>query len=242
MTPPSPQHLFETLDATWPPARLVDAGPWRLREGQGGGQRVSAATAMGKVTEQDIATAEQGMAALNQHPLFMIRPEDKALDTWLEACAYDIVDPVTLYTIPATEIAQSYPPAIVISAWPPLAMQTDLWKGGGIGPDRIAVMARADKGTAILCRFEDTPAATVFVAIHGDTAMVHALEVAPEERRKGMGDIAMRAAAAWAVTNGATWLTLAVTKANTGANALYRKLGMTPTGAYHYRRAPKATA
>ena len=84
--------------------------------------------------------------------------------------------------------------------------------------------------------------ASVFVATDGEIAMVHALEVAPEERRNGMGEVAMRAAAAWTAANKATWLTLAVTKANVGANALYQKLGMTPAGAYHYRRAPKAAA
>ena len=133
MTPPDPRELFETLDATWPAAQFVEAGPWLLRQGAGGGQRVSAATATNDVTEADISKAEKGMQALDQRPLFMIRPDDSTLDTWLAARAYEVVDPVTLYAIPASEIAQSFPPAIAIPAWPPLAIQADIWATGGIG-------------------------------------------------------------------------------------------------------------
>ena len=58
MNTPEPHQLFGVLDATWPPARFVAQGPWTLREGKGGGQRVSAATANSPVTETDIDSAE----------------------------------------------------------------------------------------------------------------------------------------------------------------------------------------
>jgi GNAT superfamily N-acetyltransferase len=45
----------------------------------------------------------------------------------------------------------------------------------------------------------------------------------------------MRAAARWAEGNGATTLALAVTRANSAANALYASLGMVAAGHYHYR-------
>lgn len=43
MTPDLAQ-LYETIDHTWPAARIWTETGWTLRDGQGGGKRVSAAT------------------------------------------------------------------------------------------------------------------------------------------------------------------------------------------------------
>lgn len=241
MTVPSTQDLFQALDETWPPARFVEHLPWLLREGAGGGQRVSAATASTKVRESDIASAEQGMRVLDQHPLFMLRPGEDALDDWLEARAYEIVDPVAIYLMPLTPVIPLATDAEIQADWPPGAEALAVWAGGGIGPARIAVMERA-KGakTAVVATRDQTCSGVAFVAVCGHIAMLHALEVAPSARRLGLGTRVMNAAAHWATANGAAWLTLMVTRANVPANALYRGLGMREVGAYHYRRAPKA--
>ena len=42
---PGVQHLYSVIEGTWPPASEARVGPWIIRDGQGGGQRVSAATA-----------------------------------------------------------------------------------------------------------------------------------------------------------------------------------------------------
>jgi GNAT superfamily N-acetyltransferase len=241
MTTPSTHELFLALDATWPPARFIKHSPWLLREGAGGGQRVSAATAMAEVCESDIASAEAGMRVLDQHPLFMLRLGEDALDDWLEARNYEIVDPVAIYLKPLTRDALAVTDAEVRSDWPPDADALDLWAGGGIGPARIAVMARAGGAkTALVLKDGATCSGVAFVAIYKRIAMLHALEVAPSGRRLGFGTRLMNAAAHWATANGAAWLSLMVTRANVPANALYRGLGMTEVGAYHYRRAPKA--
>lgn len=216
-------------------------GPWHLREGAGGGQRVSAATAATTITESDIAEAEDGMRALGQSPLFMVRPDEKALDRWLEARNYERIDPVVLYGIAANRIAEKSPPSMAILSWPPLAAQKDIWAAGGIGPARIDVMARSTcPKTAILGRTGDRAAATVFVAANDEVAMLHALETQPNYRRQGVGRRLVSAAAFWAVRTGAPWLTLAVTRANKPANALYKGLGMDVLAAYHYRRSPES--
>ena len=67
--------------------------------------------------------------------------------------------------------------------------------------------------------------------------MLHALEVTSDERRKGVGTMAVAAAVKWAATKGADWMSLAVVTDNEPANQLYRKLGFQPAGHYHYRRA-----
>lgn len=235
---PDIQTLYEVVDGTWPAAAFHREGPWTIREGQGGGQRVSAATATDPVTEADIPRAEAAMQALGQPRLFMIRQGDEALDAMLAARGYRVVDPVNLYVVPVADIATERPPRITtFTVWEPLAIQIDIWAEGGIGPGRIAVMQRA-KGprTSLIGRLNDHPGGTGFVAIHDGTAMVHALEVLEPQRKQGMGRYFMREAAFWAQANGATHLAVACTQGNEGANALYSSLGMTLVGQYHYRK------
>ena len=116
----------------------------------------------------------------------------------------------------------------------------DIWAAGGIGPARVAVMERAaGPKTGILGRISDSPAGAAFCAIHDGIAMVHALEILPANRRKGLGVWMMRQAAFWAKANGADWMSVLCTKANDAANGLYASLGMQLVGQYHYRILPK---
>ncbi|MBC7143563.1 MAG: GNAT family N-acetyltransferase, partial [Rhodobacteraceae bacterium] len=50
--------IFDVAEATWPAAARHKAGAFTVREGRGGGQRVSAATAAPDWTEADIDAAE----------------------------------------------------------------------------------------------------------------------------------------------------------------------------------------
>jgi len=237
MTLPDAKTLYDVLEATWPAAAMHRAGPWMIRKGAGGGKRVSAATVEAGFAEADITTAEAEMQAFGQDHLFMLRPEDTALDQMLDQRGYRVVDPVDLYAAPVTELTKERLPLVTaFHIWPPLAIIPDLWAEGGIGPARIAVMNRVTAPkTAILARQTDQPAGVGFVAIQNGIAMIHAIEVAPKLRRQGVGVKILRAAAEWAQDNGATHLSLAVTCANTAANALYTSLGMTVVGHYHYR-------
>lgn len=243
MTPPTEDRLFAALDATWPAARILRRGPWILREGKGGGQRVSAATASGPVAASDIPTAEEAMRALGQRPLFMIRAEDRELDATLDRRGYAIVDPVTMYVARIEGLIADLPEATVTPSWPPFAVQSEIWAEAGVGSQRLAVMARAaEPRTAILGRAGDRPAGTAFVAVHDDIGMVHAVEVVPVARRRGLGRTLMQGAANWARARGAAWMALAVTDANAAARALYVSLRMTPATRYHYRCAAETEA
>lgn len=236
---PTPETIFDTLDATWPAARRFVKDGWVLRQGDGGGQRVSAATAAH--ADASIEEAEAGMRALGQRPLFMVRPGEDALDDALERRGYDIVDPVTIYASQSADIAAHPKPAEAISAWPPLAIQSEIWRDGGVGPARIAIMDRATcQRTTFLGRVEDRPAATVYIGAHNGLAMLHALETRVAHRRKGIGRTLVSVAAQWAMDIGADWVTLAVVTENKPACALYESLGMQAATSYHYRRAPEA--
>ncbi|KUJ78858.1 GNAT family N-acetyltransferase [Ruegeria profundi] len=226
------------VDGTWPAARYERLGPFQLRQGQGGGSRVSAASALGPATEADIDAAEAAMQAMGQKRLFCLRPGDEALDVQLAARGYDILDPVNIHACPVDHLTDiPIPRVTVFTIWEPLAIMREIWAQGGIGPERIAVMDRA-KGpkTGFLLRRSDHPAGTSFAALQDGIVMVHALEVLPEHRRQGLGAWAMRAAAFWAQANGAKTLSVICTKANDGANGLYRALGMEIVDEYHYRQ------
>ncbi len=226
------------IDGTWPAAERTRCGPFVLRRGDGGGSRVSAATAEDAFESTDIDAAVGAMRAMRQTPLFMVRPDDGALDTALEKRDFEIIDPVNIYTCPVEQLTdRPIPRVTVFNLWEPLAIMREIWAAGGIGPERLAVMDRVQGiKTGLLARHNDKPGGTGFVAIYDGIAMVHALEIVPHQRRNGLGKWMMRGAAFWALDNGADTLSVICTKANTGANALYRSLGLEIAGHYHYRR------
>lgn len=235
---PSEADILRVIDGTWPAARYFDSAPFTLRLGQGGGQRVSAASANAPASPAQIGAAERSMRALDQPPLFIITAKDSALDTELAARGYTIKDPVTMYACPVERLAQlDNGGASVIRAKAPLEIMKEIWAEGGIRKGRLAVMART-KGakTTLLGRMDDRAAGVGFVAIHGSVAMLHALEILPAYRRKGLGRAITLAAAAWAAENGAETFSLVAVSANAPACGLYRQLGMQEVGHYHYRK------
>ncbi len=230
-------RYFDVVDATWPPYAITRTGPWLIREGRGGGKRVSAASAAGMAKANDIPQAIEAMRALGQQALFMMRPVDNELDQTLETQGFKVIDPVHIYTCDPTEVGTGDIPTVTcFETETPLAIMQEIWAEGGIGPDRLAVMARA-KGpkTYLLGRINDRAAGTAFVAMHDGVAMIHAIEVLQDYRGNGLGRYLMRAAARWAVRQGASELALLVTRKNAPANALYASLGMSVVGSYHYR-------
>lgn len=228
----TPARLAEVMEATWPPADRRRLGPFTLREGAGGGKRVSAASLEGPFTDADLDALEAAMAS----PLMLVRAGEGALDAALDARGWRIVDPVVAYAAPVARLTADLPGLTAFPHWPPLEIARSIWAEGGIGPARLAVMERVTgPKTALLGRLDDRSAGVAFVACHGTEAMVHALEVRGSHRRQGLGINLLHAAANWAETQGATRLSLVVTRQNAAARALYARLGMEVVGEYHYR-------
>ncbi len=229
--------FLAAAEATWPAAARHRAGAFLVREGRGGGQRVSAATAEGPWREADIDAAERVHMALGQAPLFMVRDGEETLDAALAARGYRVKDPVNvLQCAIGTLAAEPADPMGGFAIWPPLAIMRDLWAEGGAGPERLAVMERAEEPkTAILGRVRDRASGVAFVAVAGRSAVLHALHIVPGLRRQGSAVKIMRTAAHWAQDHGAKRFSVLVTEANTAANALYASLAMEIVGQYHYR-------
>jgi len=234
--------LASVILTTWPPHGLRMAGPFRLAMNDGGGNRVRAARLSepgadgAEVRVDHIAEAEAEMTALGQPHLFMVLQGQEALDARLAGLGYAIKDPTDALVASTAALAAPPPPVTCFRTWPPLAIQDEIWAAGGIGPDRRAVMARvAGPKFSVFGRVNDRPAGTAFVALDGDTAMLHALEVLPAARRAGLARHMMRAAAHWAQDAGATRLSVLVTRENLPAQGLYASLGFEAMGHYHYR-------
>lgn len=240
MSQPDVFALYEVCEKTWPAKAESEVSGWTIRDGAGGGQRVSAATAVNPGDVPDVKAAEAAMKALGQTPLFMIREGEEALDQMLAERGYRIKDPVTLWLAEIDEIAQEDAPRMsAFTVWPPVGIMEELWAEGGIGPARLDVMHRGcEPKTSIFGRTNDKPAGVAYVGIHQGIAMLHALEITPSQRRNGSAGRILRKAATWAKRHGAEYFSVIVTQENQGANALYSSLNMRSVGQYHYRVKP----
>lgn len=230
--------LLAATDATWPAAARHHIDGWLIREGRGGGNRVSCITP--ETAAAEIAAAEAAAARLNQPAIFRLSPElgpeEAARDADLAARGYALTHPVVFYAAPVADLALEPPPVSAFALWPPLAIQREVWAEAGTSPARIAIMERAaEPKAALLGRSADRAAGAGFVALAGGIAMLHGLVVLPALRRQGTARHMLARAAVWAQERGATQIALAVEEDNPGALALYAAAGMRPAGRYHYR-------
>ena len=234
----SKQRIFDTIDATWAPARIVDHGPFRIRVGKGGGSRVSSASLHeSNATEASVRAASDLMRENGQAPLFMIRPGEEALDQLLDGMGFQIGSPTVVFSGPTADMAEHAPKGIAtIGSDFPMAIHRALWLDAEIGPERISVMNRVSNPKAyFLGRFNEQAAGTVFVATDGASAMLHALYISPFARNNGVGQNLTFACAKWALSCGADTLLLLTTTDNSKARSLYSKIGMREVSQYHYR-------
>ena len=233
--------LFAVMAATWPAAAHREAEGWLLRRGEGGGNRVSSAVRL--APGADPAAAEAGMRAWGQAPLFQIRAHEADLDAVLAARGYAAKDHTLILAAPSAGLAAEGPDEAAIPCAAPLARMAEIWAEGGIGPARLAVMARAPSPRVwLLGRHDGRAVGAGFVAIADGVAMLHALEVLAPARGRRLGERMTRAAAAWALRQGAETFALAVTERNAAARALYARLGLAEAARYHYRLAPEGEA
>lgn len=238
---PTPAQLFAAVEATWPAARCWQVGPFTVKDGQNGGQRVSAATVGGAFTQHELQAAEDAMRAQGRPPLFQVRNETDGLAEALTARGYAKKDETILYSLPINGLTdRALPRVTTFCVWEPLAIMQEIWATDGIDPPRLAVMDRAQTKTGILARWNEKPAGAAFVGVHQNIAMLHGLVVLPHQRRQGVADWIMRQAAFWGQGHGATHIAVLCVAQNVGANALYRALGFEARGRYNYRTAPPA--
>lgn len=241
MSLPAAHDLFAALEATWPPRTSHRAGPWVIRDGAGGGSRVSAATTAGPVGPGNLPLLVAEMAALGQPGIVQVRAGQDDLDALLAGQGWTVADPTRLLAVALVAADLPPPGAEVRVAWPPTAAQDRMWAAEGIGAARRSVMDRvAGPRGAVAAGPAGAPQGAALVALDGGIAMVHAMAVVPAARRQGIARQMLACAADWAAGQGARTLALAVTAANGPARALYGGAGFADVTGYHYRMAPGA--
>ncbi|WP_299906396.1 GNAT family N-acetyltransferase [uncultured Paracoccus sp.] len=228
--------LSEAFEATWPAEDYADAGGFRVGRAPGAGGRVNSARVAGDWVDADIDAAIAVMRGWGQPLIFRVLDGDERLQAALTARGCRRENPTAIMAAPIARLTdRELPPVTAFAIWPPMAIQRDIWAAGNIKAARQQVMLRVpEPRTSILGRIKDRAAGAGFAAIHGDVAMVHALEVLPDWRRLGLAGWMMRQAAFWAAEHGATRIGLAVSRGNTGAVALYRAMGFDEIAGYAY--------
>ena len=116
----------------------------------------------------------------------------------------------------------------------------EIWAAGGIGPARLAIMARAPEPRGyLLGRLGDRPAGAPSSRATAASPCCTPSRSPPSPAARASARAMTAAAAGWGPIAGATTLALAVTRANSAALALYRRLGTgRGGGSYHYRALP----
>jgi GNAT superfamily N-acetyltransferase len=241
MAKPDEARLLAALEATWPPAAVDEnAVPgWKLRDGAGGGKRVSAAVSVGS---RDFEAAAKAMRERGDRPLIQVPDSDPDLDRALAAAGWAAVDPTLLMAAPAESLAGLDADRRIrsVHARCRLALVDEIWKAGGVDAARRAVMDRCPlPKAAVIARSDTAVTGVAFVAADREVAMLHAMEVREDMRRQGAGRSTLAGAARFALDQGADWLALGVTEANAAARALYEAAGMETLGRYRYRRPPE---
>lgn len=228
--------LARAFERSWPAAETRDSGAFRSGRGLGAGGRVSSTLALRPDWDAgDIPAAEAAHRDWGQRPMFRVPDSDARLADSLRSLGYAPETPTAIMAADCAALGGAVPAMTTFAIWPPLAIQSDLWAAGNVSAPRQAVMERVDlPRTSLLARLEDRAAGSAFVAVDGPVAMIHAIEVAPQFRRRGLAGWMIRAASAWAAEQGAKRLGLAVSRGNTGARAVYDRLGFQEIGGYSY--------
>ncbi|MEM1382507.1 MAG: GNAT family N-acetyltransferase [Pseudomonadota bacterium] len=237
---PSLARFAEASDATWRGERVETLGGWHIRFGPGAGNRACTAWARGDPGMSlgaAIDAVEAAYRATGAAPRFQLWPQDGALDTALEVRGYRGYGRSLVLARPANGDWPAMPEGtMLVTVRAPLAMLSEIWEEDGINPPRRAVIDRAAEPKAcLLGRVGQRSAGAVAVLSHGDIAVVNALLVRRQHRRKGLGLALMLGAAQFAAGIGARYLAHSVSEDNDPAIALYRGLGFQEIGAYHYR-------
>ena len=229
--------MFAALEATWPPLSEITVADWRIRHGDGGGKRVSAATALSAAACGTIDRACRVMRADARKPIFRLSPEQVVLDDLLAQRGFSLVDPSVMLAAPAKDLVDlRIRPLDAVPSPVRLGIHHQLWSQAGMPPARHRVMDRVRGPKAwLLGRMDDRAAGVGFVAVSKGIAFLHAVEVRPKYRRRGVARALIHRAARFALSVEAEWIALAVTEANDGARSLYRGLGMKDVCRYHYR-------
>jgi len=238
---PEPTALLAAVHAVLPLADRPSFGPFLLRIDPATGAMIATAGPgrPGPDAQAAIAAAAARMAGAGQPPRFGLGETDSDRDTdaALARAGYRIESTGLVHVAPIGRLHQGPPPPLSgFAAWPPLAIQHQIWAEAGPGTAGRSVAAgMGEPCTSILGRIGHRAAGTLLVACRGDVAVLHGLVVRSEHRRGGLARRMVAAAAHWAAGQGALWIVAALAEDDRTGLSLAESLSMTPAARFHHR-------
>ncbi|MEV0425953.1 GNAT family N-acetyltransferase [Micromonospora sp. NPDC050495] len=234
-------------DEAWPAPVRARLGDWLLRGAAGWTGRANSALPVGDPDRPLPAAldavvrwyAAQGLPALVNTPLPLAGPVGAELD----ARGWSARPPVLVQTAALAALPPGRPelPAVGLAATPSeewLAIAAG--RKGGLPDAARHVLTAVDQVRFAHLRVDGELLAVGRGTVAGDGRWLglSLIEVLPQARRRGYAGAVIRALADWARTEGATRAFLQVEQHNTGAVALYQRLGFTTHHTYLTRVAP----
>ncbi|HUB43105.1 MAG TPA: GNAT family N-acetyltransferase [Streptosporangiaceae bacterium] len=243
------EDLEHAAAAGWRACETGRLGSWLLRAAEGFTGRANSALAAGDPGLPLAAALEQicswyserGLPPMIAVPYPPGQPAASHLDRVLADLGWAVrADAATVMTADADVVAaQAGQTEVALDAEPDADWLARYhYRGQQLPPVAVKLLTSAPWQAFGSVRSGGETIAIGRVAQAGDWAGLTAIEVEPRFRRKGLGTVVTRALAAAAVKRSASSIYLQVTDGNTGARALYRRLGFTDHHGYHYRVAP----
>lgn len=242
------RELEEAVVDAWPAAETEDLDGWLLRASGGithRGNSVATLEAKGPLSlDERIARAEAFYRARGLPPMFQVGPcaAPKGLDDALAARGYRLETPafaaVAEPRVVLENIARTFETSVAVrpnDAWFDIVGRASRFAGQEallrgfvtrLGTRCRFITARDARGVAI--------AACLAITCE-ERLGVYAMQILPENQRKGAGHALLRAAAESAAAEDMQELYLLVEEHNVAARALYKKAGFADVYRYHYR-------
>jgi ribosomal protein S18 acetylase RimI-like enzyme len=247
---------LENLCADAWPAQVDELlGAWRLRAASGYTGRANSALAVGNpdrpvpaALDAVRAFAERtGIGPRVQVPIGSPWDTAVAAEGWVLDAGHEAGAEVTVHVAGLAGLAdlpapgRTGRPSEVEVAARPSAAWWDHAAGGEPGAAQRGVLDPG-RDTAFLMVLgpDGTALGTLRAAVVEDHLHLSVLEVLPAARRRGLATGLVAAAAAWGRDQGARWAVLQVALHNTGALALYDRLGFVEHHRYRYLVPPRA--
>ncbi len=228
------------LRDAWPAPQVAECDGWLLRAGQGGYNRINSVWTGRFHGDRALAIerAEAFYRSRGLKPRFQMLDlaEPAGLDAELDRRGY------------RRELACSDMAKVVAGGALPAGISlaedvTTDWLGlyaAEQPPEKAAELPLILAGLParrafIICRRGAAPAGVALVTRVGADAAVDCVLTGSVFRRSGVAHSVLQAAEAWAASEGVRRLVLSVVDDNTGAVALYARLGYRKLAHYHYR-------
>lgn len=239
MTVPTLWELASALEASWPPAEVIQIDDCRWRRSPGGGTRVNSVLPGPDPSIEAILTA----APETPWQVWRLSPEPSDLEKMLAAEGFRPFDETAVLLrsgAPATATSNE----TVSRATAPDAEVSRFWAGLGVGAERLAIMMRARTGRAVLTsRRNGRLVGAAFAAVgalseNRRVGFIHALAVAPEHRRSGVGAALIGEGARCFENEKAALSAACVVVGNRPAESAFRSASFVEAARYTYWRPP----